>query len=85
MNISGNTILITGGGTGIGRALAEQFQARGNHVIVAGRRAEPLEALARLVHRLGAIPARAHGRSEPRAPFRESDIRAHPSVSTACS
>jgi uncharacterized oxidoreductase len=42
MYSSGNTILITGGGSGIGRALAQRFQALGNHVIVAGRRADAL-------------------------------------------
>ncbi|WP_066720343.1 SDR family oxidoreductase [Sphingomonas pituitosa] len=44
MKTSGNTILITGGGSGIGEALAHRFHDAGNTVIVAGRRLEALEA-----------------------------------------
>jgi uncharacterized oxidoreductase len=46
MHISNNTIIVTGGGSGIGRALAEKFHAAGNQVIISGRNQQRLDAVA---------------------------------------
>lgn len=44
MKTTGNTILVTGGGSGIGLALAQRWHDAGNKVIVTGRNAAKLEA-----------------------------------------
>lgn len=43
MKLSGNTVLITGGSSGIGLAFAERFLRAGNTVIVTGRREAVLQ------------------------------------------
>ena len=55
MKISGNTILITGGGSGIGRELARKWHDLGNTVIVSGRTLGSLEETAKGYENIHAV------------------------------
>jgi NAD(P)-dependent dehydrogenase (short-subunit alcohol dehydrogenase family) len=50
-------VIVTGGGSGIGRAAALRLSALGAHVVIAGRRRQPLQTVARLAERILAVPA----------------------------
>ena len=47
MKLKGKVVLITGGGTGIGTAIAERFVAEGAKICISGRRQEMLDKVAR--------------------------------------
>jgi meso-butanediol dehydrogenase / (S,S)-butanediol dehydrogenase / diacetyl reductase len=65
MRLAGRSALVTGGGTGIGAAVARRLAAEGAAVVVMGRRAEPLREVAASL---------ANGRAVPGDVTREEDV-----------
>jgi uncharacterized oxidoreductase len=79
MKMTGNTILITGGGSGIGRAMAEEFHKLGNQVIVAGRRRAVLDEVTAANPRIKAAVLDVQN-AEALAGFVATITREHPGL-----
>lgn len=54
MDIKGKVVIVTGASSGIGEATARQFGLKGGKVVLAARRVDKLESLAREINALGA-------------------------------
>ena len=79
MKHTGNTILITGGGSGIGQALAHRWHDAGNHVIITGRRQQLLNEAIAGRERMSAYVLDVTAASEVKA-FVQQVIAEHPGL-----
>ena len=79
MKTTGNTILVTGGGSGIGRGLAEGLQRLGNTIIIAGRRREALDEVTAANPGMSAAVLDVEDAADIRR-FAEAVVRDHPGL-----
>lgn len=77
MHWTDDTILITGGGSGIGAGLAAALHQAGNQVVIAGRRREALHAVARRHPGIAYLPLDQSDAGAVRA-FAEEVVQRHP-------
>jgi NAD(P)-dependent dehydrogenase (short-subunit alcohol dehydrogenase family) len=70
--LKGRSIFLTGGGTGLGRAMAIRFASLGARMFVVGRREEPLKGTCEEIHRTGGSAA-----------YARCDVRDYSAVETA--
>ena len=77
MQWTNDTILITGGGSGIGAGLAAALHRAGNQVVIAGRRQDALESVARRHPGIAYLPLDQSDAGAVRA-FADEVVRRHP-------
>src|SRR5215467_13907634 len=70
MRLANKVALVTGGGTGIGEAIAKVFSREGAKVAITGRRKEELERVVRDIERRG-----GQGLALPGSVTHEADVR----------
>ena len=78
MAVVGRHALVTGGGVGIGKAVAEALAQAGVDVTICGRRTEPLEALAAAHDRIHAAVADVTDEGSVEALYREAEAARGP-------
>ena len=73
MKLQGNTILITGGGSGIGRGLAKALHKLGNKVIISGRRKSHLDTTTKANPGMASVQLDIAESGKHRRPGEEAD------------
>jgi len=68
MNISNKTVLITGGGSGIGFETARLLSEKGNRVIITGRNSAKLQKAAAQLKNVTAIPCDINAEADVEEP-----------------